>query len=115
MRSLYKNIYVLFVIFTYIVWVNSQIFYQNMDKLVVSVWSYIHTENCCTHKITLTINVPVVYMAREVMILIRANPLQGSLKGVGPENLTFLGPEMASSESSALWAQNSRSEIISSR
>ncbi len=32
----------------------------------------------------LTINVPVVYMAWNVMILMRANPLQGSLERGGP-------------------------------
>jgi hypothetical protein len=39
------------------------------------------------------------------MVLMRANPLQGSLKGVGPENLTLLGPDMANSEASAICAQ----------
>ncbi len=28
----------------------------------------------------------------------RANPLQGSLEGVDPENRDFLGPDMATSE-----------------
>jgi hypothetical protein len=32
----------------------------------------------------------IVYMARKVMILMRANPLQGPLEGVGPEIETFL-------------------------
>jgi hypothetical protein len=40
----------------------------------------------------LTINVPVVYMAQGVMILMRANPLQGPMEGVGPENRDCLGP-----------------------
>ncbi len=35
------------------------------------------------------------------MILMRANPLRVPLEGVGPE--PFLGPEMATSEASALW------------
>ncbi len=43
-------------------------------------------------KYEVTINVPVVYMARDVMILMRANPLQGPLEEVGPENRDFLGP-----------------------
>ncbi len=34
----------------------------------------------------LIINVPVVHMARDVMILKRANPFRGPLEGVGPEN-----------------------------
>jgi hypothetical protein len=38
------------------------------------------------------INVPAVYMAQGVMILMRANPLQGPLEGVGPENRDFCGP-----------------------
>ncbi len=41
--------------------------------------------------VDLTINVPVVYMARDVMILMGANPFQGSLEGVGPENQDFFG------------------------
>jgi hypothetical protein len=32
------------------------------------------------------------------MILMRENPLQGQLEGVGSENGDFLGPEMATSE-----------------
>jgi hypothetical protein len=35
---------------------------------------------------TVTINVPVVYMARDVIILMRANPFRGPLEGVGREN-----------------------------
>ncbi len=52
--------------------------------------------------------VSVVYMARYVMVLMRADPLQGGLKGVGPGNRDFLGPEMATREASAIWAQKSR-------
>ncbi len=40
----------------------------------------------------LTINVPVVYITRDVMILMWANPLQGPLEGVSPENRDFFGP-----------------------
>ncbi len=48
------------------------------------------------------------------MILMRANPLQGPLEGVGPEkNQEFLGPEMATGEgrdvcliSRLLWGYN---------
>ncbi len=55
----------------------------------------------------LTINVPVVYMARYryVLVLRCATSLRGALEGVGPENRDFLGPEMATSEASAIWAQ----------
>jgi hypothetical protein len=35
-------------------------------------------------------------MARDLMILMRANPLQGPMEC--PENLDFLGPEIATSE-----------------
>jgi hypothetical protein len=40
----------------------------------------------------LIIYVPVVYKARDIMILMRANPLHGPLEGVGPENRDFFGP-----------------------
>ncbi len=49
------------------------------------------------------INVPVVYMAEDVMILMRARSITRALK-IG----TFLGPEMAKSEATAIWAQKSR-------
>jgi hypothetical protein len=42
-------------------------------------------------------------MTRVVMILVRANPLQGPLEEVTPEKIeTFLGTEMATSEASAI-------------
>jgi hypothetical protein len=37
----------------------------------------------------ITINVPVVFMARYVMVLGRATSLRGALEGVGPENGDF--------------------------
>ncbi len=40
----------------------------------------------------ITINVPVVFMARYVMVLRSATSLRGVLEGVGPENQDFLGP-----------------------
>ncbi len=40
----------------------------------------------------ITINVPVVYMARYVMVLRRATSLWEALEGVGPENRDFFGP-----------------------
>ncbi len=48
----------------------------------------------------ITINVPVVYIARDVMILMRENQFRGPLKGLGPENRDFFGP----------WNGNNRSE-----
>ncbi len=45
--------------------------------------------------VEITINVPVVFMVRYVMILRGATSLLGALEGVGPENRDFLGPEMA--------------------
>jgi hypothetical protein len=35
------------------------------------------------------VNVSVVYMARDVIILMRANPFRGPLERVGPENRDF--------------------------
>jgi hypothetical protein len=46
----------------------------------------------------ITINVPVVFMARYLMVLRGATSLRGALEGVGPEIKTFLG----------IWAQKSR-------
>ncbi len=39
-------------------------------------------------------DIPVVYMARDVIILMRENPFREPLEGdgVGPENLDFFGP-----------------------
>jgi hypothetical protein len=39
--------------------------------------------------LVLTINVPVVFMARYVMVLRSATALRGALEGVGPENRDF--------------------------
>ena len=41
----------------------------------------------------ITIKVPVVFMARYVMVLRSATSLLGALEGVGPENLDFFGPK----------------------
>jgi hypothetical protein len=40
----------------------------------------------------ITINVPVVFMARYVMVLRSTTSLRGALEGVGPENRDFFGP-----------------------
>ncbi len=42
----------------------------------------------------LTINVPVVIMARYGMVLRGAISLRGALEGVGPENQDFFGPKV---------------------
>ncbi len=56
----------------------------------------------------ITIYVPVVFMARYVMVLRRATSLGGALEGVGPENQDFFGPWNGMSEESAIWAPKSR-------
>ncbi len=40
------------------------------------------------------------------MVLMRANPLQGPLEGVGLVNRDFLGPWNGMSEVNAIWAQH---------
>jgi hypothetical protein len=40
----------------------------------------------------ITMNIPVVFMARYVMVLRGATSLRGALEGVGPENRDFFGP-----------------------
>jgi hypothetical protein len=49
-------------------------------------------------------------MARDVMILMRANRFRGPLAGVGNEDRDFfcIGPEMETCEASAIWVQKSR-------
>jgi hypothetical protein len=42
------------------------------------------------------------------MILMWQHRFRGPLEGVGPENRYFLGPEMAMSAGSAIWAQKSQ-------
>ncbi len=39
------------------------------------------------------------------MILMGENSFWGPLEEVGPENRVFLGPEIAKSEASAIWAK----------
>ncbi len=60
----------------------------------------------------ITIHVNVVYMARDVMILMRANPFRGPLGWGGPKVETFLGPEMTTSEASAIWALKCRQILV---
>jgi hypothetical protein len=50
-----------------------------------------------------TINVPIVYMARGVMLLMRAISITRAI-GIG-RNRDFLGPEMARSEASVIWVK----------
>jgi hypothetical protein len=56
----------------------------SMEQLQVIMFSF-----------KITINVPVVFMARYVMVLRSATSLRGALERVGPENRDFWGPEMA--------------------
>jgi hypothetical protein len=42
------------------------------------------------------------------MILFGGNPFRGLLERVGPENRDVFGPDMATSETSDIWAQKSR-------
>ncbi len=42
--------------------------------------------DCTQGKCKLTINVPVVFMVRNIMVLRGATSLRGALEGVGPEN-----------------------------
>jgi hypothetical protein len=62
----------------------------------------------CTGAFLLSINLPVVYMGRDVWIWMGCISYRGPFEGVGPEIETFLGPEMATSAASAIWAQKSR-------
>jgi hypothetical protein len=55
-----------------------------------------------------TFKVPVVYMAQDLMFLMGENHFEGDWKGWAVKIKTFLGPEMATSEGSAMWAQKSR-------
>jgi hypothetical protein len=41
------------------------------------------------------------------MNLIRADPFRGPWEGAGSENRDIFGPEMATSEASAIWASGS--------
>ncbi len=52
------------------------------DQLtIVTFWG----ANRVSYSHIITINVPVVNMAQDVMSLLGAKPFRGSLKGVGPE------------------------------
>jgi hypothetical protein len=57
--------------------------------------------------VSLTINVPLVYMARYLMVLRRATSIARGIRRVGPwKSRLFLGPEMTTtSEASVIWAQ----------
>ncbi len=50
--------------------------------------------------INMYVMVSAVYVARDVMILKRANLFRGPLEGVGPEKRVFLSPETATSKAS---------------
>ncbi len=52
---------------------------------------------------------PVVYMARDVMILMQENTIWRATGRGGPrKSRLFLGPKMAMSESSAIWTLKSQ-------
>ncbi len=44
-------------------------------------------------RLYVTLNVPVAYMARDVMFLMRANPLQGPMEGRRPWKSRLFGPK----------------------
>ncbi len=44
-------------------------------------------------QVIIAINVPVVFMARYLMVLRGATSLRGALEEVGPENRDFFGPK----------------------
>ncbi len=51
---------------------------------------------------------PMIYTAPYVMFLMRADPLRGQAGGGWAQEIeTFFGPEMATSEASAIWSQKS--------
>jgi hypothetical protein len=61
----------------------------------------------CKHKIA--IYATLIYTAPYVMFLICADQLRGQVGGGWALEIeTLLGPEMATSETSAIWAQKSR-------
>ena len=45
-----------------------------------------------SHSLIIAIYGPMIYMAPYVMFLMRANPLQGPLEGLGHESQVFFGP-----------------------
>jgi hypothetical protein len=55
--------------------------------------------------ILMRVNVPVAYMAQYVMVLSVQHHYEGHWMGWALKIETFLGPEMATSEASAIWAQ----------
>jgi hypothetical protein len=65
----------------------------------------IHFRGISSNGFKLTINVPVVYMARDVMILMRENHFEGHWKGWALKIETFWALTMR--EASAIWAQKS--------
>ncbi len=63
-------------------------------------------------RVLLTINLSVVYMAQDVMNLMRATSITRAIGrggGVLKIETLFLGAELAASEASAIWAQISPS------
>ncbi len=58
------------------------------------LWSFLQLvpQEVLQATLTTCINAPAVHMERDVMILMRANPLLEPVVGVGPENRDFFGP-----------------------
>ncbi len=53
-------------------------------------------------------------MARYLLVLGSQDSLRGALEGLGPGNRDLFGPEMATSEASAIWAQKCRVQLFDS-
>ncbi len=89
--------------------------YEPKLFLQISVWlsknAEFHADFKSLEKVVITSNVPVVFMARYVMVLRSATSLRGALEGLGPENRDFFGPWNDTSEASAIWAQKSPSHL----
>jgi hypothetical protein len=60
-------------------------------------YMYFHSSD-----VLITIKVPVVYIARYVMVEAGKIHYEGHWKGVGPENRDFLVPDRATREASAI-------------
>ncbi len=60
-------------------------------RLIINKEMCLENLVCCLGYNIITINVSVVYMARNIMILMRENPFRVPLEGVGPKNRDFFG------------------------
>ncbi len=85
----------------------SNYFVNSFYSVVPTVDKFLHNK-----PIKITINVPVVFMARYIMVLRGATSLWGALEGVGLENRDFFEPWNGTSKASAIWAQKSRNHYV---